>query len=410
MILAGDVGGTKANLGLFAAAGAPQPRSTEAPSQGAGTSRGAGGAPQPMAAEAPSQGAGTSHGSAGVHGGLRLVSAETFATADFPGLAAVIEAFLRRLPEAGGDAGAARVDAACFGVAGPVVDNRTSTPNLSWEIDGRALARGLKLPDVRLINDLVATAAGIPLLGAGEVASLQDGAAEPASGAGGAGLPDGGGGLPDGGAAAAPAGNQVLIAAGTGLGMALMPVIGGVRAIVPSEGGHADFAPRDEDETALLLYLRRRFGEHVSVERVVSGPGLRAIYEHLLAAGYAPEDPEVHAALVEGDPSRVIAEAALAGGDRLCSRALDMFIAAYGAAAGNLALLGMALGGVYIGGGIAPKILPRLAGGLFVRAFRDKGRFAGYLERIPVRVVLNERAAMLGAASCAAGSMPPQGG
>jgi glucokinase len=134
----------------------------------------------------------------------------------------------------------------------------------------------------------------------------------------------------------------------------------------------------------------------------VSGPGLRVIYEHLRDAGYAAESPAVSAALAAGDASRVIAEAALAGGDALCERALDMFIAAYGAAAGNLALLGTAVGGVYIGGGIAPKILPRLTGGSFIRAFLDKGRFAEYLRRIPVRVLLNDRTAMLGAARCAA--------
>jgi glucokinase len=364
MILAGDVGGTKANLGLFAPVG------------GSG-----GAAADPV--------------------NLRLVTAATFATAEFSGLAEVIEAFLRRLPGAGSAAGGSReVAAACFGVAGPVVDNRTSTPNLAWEIDGASLARGLSLPAVHLINDLVATAEGIPLLAAEEVVTLQAGTTEPGTGVGERG----------GSAAGTAPGNQVLIAAGTGLGMALLPVVGGTRVTVPSEGGHGDYAPRDEDEMALLLYLRRRFGEHVSTERVVSGPGLRVIYEHLLDAGYAPENPEVRAALAAGDPARVIAEAALAGGDRLCGRALDMFVAAYGAAAGNLALIGTALGGVYIGGGIAPKVLPRLTGGLFLRAFLDKGRFAGYLGRIPVRVVLNDRAAMLGAARCAAATTPAGAG
>ena len=359
MILAGDVGGTKVNLGLFEVAGG--------------------------AAAAP-----------------RLVAAATFASRDFAGLAEVIAAFLRRPPPraAAGDA----VTGACFGVAGPVIDNRTSTPNLAWEIDGGAVARELALPGVRLINDLVATAEGLPLLAADELATLQEGAAAPAAGA-----PEGGaaadGAAAAGGAAAGRAaapGNQVLIAAGTGLGMALLPVVGGVRVTVPSEGGHADWAPRDDDEVALLLYLRRRFGEHVSAERVVSGPGLHVIYECLRDTGHAAESPAVHDALAAGDPARAIAEAALAGADPLCSRALDLFVAAYGAAAGNLALTGTAVGGVYIGGGIAPKILPRLGNGGFIRAFLDKGRFAGYLERIPVRVVLNDRIAMLGAARCAA--------
>jgi glucokinase len=344
MILGGDVGGTKVNLGLF--------------ELGAGNPR--------------------------------LVSAASFASRDFAGLGEVAGAFLRQPAPLAAAAGRP-LAAACFGVAGPVIDNRASTPNLAWEIDGRALAEELGTPDARLINDLVATAAGLPMLAAGELAPLQTGVAEPGGTAG-----------PGGRGAGSGTGNQVLIAAGTGLGMALLPVVGGERVVVPSEGGHADYAPRNEDETALLLYLRRRFGEHVSAERVISGPGLGWIYEHLRDAGYAPESPTVRAVLAAGDPARAIAAAALAGGDRLCDRALDMFVAAYGAAAGNLALIGTAVGGVYIGGGIAPKILPRLAGGLFVRAFRDKGRFAGYLESIPIQVVLNDRAAMLGAARCAA--------
>ena len=362
MILAGDVGGTKVNLGLF------EP-------SGEGT------------------------------GPLRLLAAASFASSAFAGLAEVAEAFLRQASPVVAAAGRPEVTAACFGVAGPVIDNRTSTPNLAWEIDGGELARRLGLPAVLLINDLVATAEGIPLLADDELASLQAGDAR---------QPQAGVEAPRGRDASEPvAGNQVLIAAGTGLGMALLPVAGGVRVTVPSEGGHADYAPRDADEAALLLYLRRRFGEHVSVERVVSGPGLVVIYEHLRDAGDASESPAVSAALsaaapsatagdAGGDPARVIAEAALAGADALCGRALDMFISAYGAAAGNLALTGTAVGGVYRGGGIAPKILPRLAGGSFIRAFLDKGRFEAYLRRIPVRVLLNDRTAMLGAARRAA--------
>jgi glucokinase len=396
VILAGDVGGTKANLGLFEMAG-------EGP--------GAPGAPPPFGTLRTPESR-----------RLRLLATATFASSAFAGLGEVVEAFLRQLPPGAGAGGShPALTAACFGVAGPVIDNRTSTPNLAWEIDGDALARAWGLPGVRLINDLVATAEGIPLLPDDQLASLQEG--EPGPGAGAPRTSAGSG---------PPPGNQVLIAAGTGLGMALLPVVGGVRVTVPSEGGHADYAPRDEDEAALLLSLRRRFGEHVSVERVVSGPGLRAIYEHLRDSGYAAESPAVRAMLagrladtagaagaaeVAGaagtagaapaagaapDPAQVIAEAALAGADALCGRALDMFIAAYGAAAGNLALTGTAVGGVYIGGGIAPKILPRLADGSFIRAFLDKGRFGAYLRRIPVRVLLDDRTAMLGAARCAA--------
>ena len=373
VILAGDVGGTKANLGLFETAaveGAPAARP------------------------------------------LQLLAAASFASSAFAGLAEVVETFLRQVsPRVSAGGSHPEVTAACFGVAGPVIDNRTSTPNLAWQIDGGELARRLGLPAVLLINDLVATAEGIPLLADGELALLQAGEAQ---------QPRPEGEARPGREGSGPvAGNQVLIAAGTGLGMALLPLTGGCRATVPSEGGHADYAPRDEDEVALLLYLRRRFGEHVSVERVVSGPGLVVIYEHLRDAGHAPESPAVSAALsaaagrsaeTPGDPARVIAEAALAGADALCGRALDMFVSAYGAAAGNLALTGTAAGGVYIGGGIAPKILPRLAGGSFIRAFLDKGRFEPYLRRVPVRVLLDDRTAMLGAARRAAAMAAAQAG
>jgi glucokinase len=210
-------------------------------------------------------------------------------------------------------------------------------------------------------------------------------------------------------------GNRALIAAGTGLGMALVPRVGGVHAPVASEGGHMDFAPRDDDETALFQTLRRRFGGHVSVERVVSGGGLLNVYEHLRDQGFAPPNPEVERALrdadAETDPSRTISEAGLARRCGICARALSMFVAAYGAAAGNLALVGTATGGVYLGGGIAPKILPALAEGAFLRAFFDKGRFRAYMEAIPVRVILDERTALFGAARLAdrllAAARPP---
>ncbi|MFP5285740.1 MAG: glucokinase, partial [Thermoanaerobaculia bacterium] len=198
-----------------------------------------------------------------------------------------------------------------------------------------------------------------------------------------------------------PTGNRALIAAGTGLGMALLPRVGERWVPVPSEGGHMDFAPRTEEEIGLLRYLRERYGR-VSVERVVTGPGLFNLYSYLRDTYQIPENPQVREALAKGtDPARVIGEAALAGpgaGCEICSRAMDLFVAAYGAAAGNLALVGTATGGVYLGGGIAPKILPRLQGGLFLQTFEAKGRFVPYLERMPVRVILNDKAALLGAA------------
>lgn len=327
MILAGDVGGTKTNIGLFEV----------------------------------------------VDGVPRLVQAEKLRSQEYPGLAALLSAFLAR--HAG-----PRIEAACFGVPGPVLENRASALNLAWQIDGTLIAQQTELPNVLLINDLVATAEGIPLLQEDEVALLQRGAAT----------------------APAREGNRALIAAGTGLGMSLLPRMGDAWVPVASEGGHADFAPRNEEEIGLLLYLRERYGR-VSVERVLSGPGLFNIYSYLRDVQHAPENPLVREALAKGeDPAKVIGTAGLAStaGEScdLCARALRIFAAVYGAVAGNLALTGTATGGVWIGGGIAPKILPRLTDGLFIQTFVAKGRFVPFLERVPVRVILNDKAAMLGAA------------
>jgi glucokinase len=324
MILAGDVGGTKTNLGLFEREGE----------------------------------------------GLRRVRSDKFHSPDFPGLPAVIHAFL--------GAGEVRqeIEAACFGIPGPVIENRASTPNLAWVVDGARIGAEIGVERLALINDLVATAEGIQLLKAEEVAVLQEGSPE-------------------------PAGNRALIAAGTGLGMAFLPRVGDRWVPVPSEGGHADYPPRTEDEIDLLRYLREHFGR-VSAERVLSGPGLFNLYNFLRDARKMPEAPRVREALGRGeDPAKVIGEAAMASGPQrcdLCSRALDMLVVAYGALAGNLALLGTATGGLYLGGGIAPKILPRLVAGPFLQAFIAKGRFVPYLEKIPVRVILNDQAALLGAA------------
>jgi len=338
LILAGDVGGTKTNVGLFEA----------------GLSETGGGVP-------------------------RLVRAATFHSPDFPGLSAVLRAFLADEP-------GLIIEVACFGIAGMVLDNRVTAPNLTWEIDGALVAADLKVREVLLINDLVATAEGIPLLAESEVAVLQPGTPEPPG----------------------REGNRALLAAGTGLGMSLLPRIGDRWVPVASEGGHADFAPRNEDEIGLLRYLRERFGR-VSVERVLSGPGLFNIYQYLRDARHGEESPAVRQAIGQGaDPARVIGEHGLAPAScPLCARALEMFAAVYGAVAGNLALNGTATNGVWLGGGIAPKILPRLTDGLFIQSFLAKGRFVPFLERVPVRVILNQRAAMLGAARRAAMLLTP---
>ena len=337
MILAGDVGGTKTNVGLFEV----------------------------------------------IEGVPRLLRAEKLRSKDYPGLAALVAAFLSRNPGVPLE----DIESACFGVPGPVLENRASALNLAWDIDGDRVAKQAGLPRVLLINDLVATAEGIPLLEEDETAVLQPG------------MPHTPGQIPD------QPGNRALIAAGTGLGMALLPRMGDVWVPVPSEGGHADFAPRNEEEIGLLRYLRERFGR-VSIERVLSGPGLFNVYSYLRDVQQAPENPLVREALARGDdPARIIGEAGQAGlavpaGQRcdLCARALGIFVAVYGATAGNLALTGTATGGLWLGGGIAPKILPRLTDGLFLQTFVAKGRFIPFLERVAVRVILNDKAAMLGAA------------
>lgn len=331
LLLAGDLGGTNLRLGLFA------------------LDAGAAADPDPLP---------------------RLLHAETFASADFSGLEEVVRAFLAAVGVRGGE-----IAASCFGVAGPVVGNATRTPNLAWEIEGREVAAAVGIGRLVLINDLMATAEGLPALAGEQLVTLQ------------AGRPD-------------PRGHGALIAAGTGLGMALLPRIGDARLALPSEGGHQDFAPRNAEEAGLLETLRGEYG-HVSVERVVSGPGLVAIYRYLRGRGAAPEDPEVADRIERTDPGSAISRAA-AGGDPLCERALDLFVGAYGAAAGDLALVAFATAGVWVGGGIAPKLLDRLRHGPFLAAFRDKGRFRPMMEAVPVHVVLEPLTALLGAARVAA--------
>lgn len=302
---------------------------------------------------------------------LELEHSSAFTSSAYAGLTEIIEIFLAEAP-------AERIEIACFGVAGPVIQDRVETTNLPWQITGHKVAQEKGLARVVLINDLVAMAWGINALGEASLATVHAGDAT-------------------------SWGNAALIAAGTGLGMALLLPGQGTRLPMPSEGGHMDFAPRNDEEIGLLQFLQGRFGRHVSIERVVSGMGLRNIYEYLVAAGFAAEDLAIRRELQCSEaPARLISEAALAGRSHLCMKALDMFVAAYGAAAGNLALVGMAVGGVYLGGGIAPQILPKLTEGLFMEAFLDKGRFRSLLERIPVRVILKTETAMLGAAYHAA--------
>jgi glucokinase len=301
------------------------------------------------------------------HGSLTPLAEEHYPSARHESLYQIVQLFTaqhRLTPER-----------ACFGIAGPIVEGRVTTPNLPWSIEGSQLARTAELPAVQLINDLAANTYGIAALKDQDLATLNPGQAQP------------------GGAIA-------VVSAGTGLGESLAYWDGHSYRPLPSEAGHADFAPRNDMESQLFSYLRAQFGR-VSYERVVSGPGLVNIYRFLSFSCFAPQDPAVSAEMQAGDPAAVVSAAALAGRCRLCEKALAIFLAVYGAECGNAALRFLATGGVYLGGGIAPHILEKLRGPDFLDAFSDKGRLAPLLASIPVKVILNDRTALLGAALAA---------
>jgi len=302
-----------------------------------------------------------------VDGGLVTVAQAQFFSGNYGSLIAVVRAFLGTV--------ALVPERACFGIAGPVRGNRVLTPNLPWLVDGAELAALLGLPQVTLINDLQANAYGLPLLKEEDFAVLNPGEDD-------------------------PNGAIAVISAGTGLGETMAIRDGAMHRPLPGEWGHADFAPRNELENELLLHLRAEFGR-VSYERVLSGPGLVNIYRFLRDCHHLAETPEVVEAMAQGIPAAAISGAAMNGLCLLCSRALDLFVSLYGAEAGNLALRTLATGGVYLGGGIAPKIVERLHGPLFMQNFTAKGRLTPLLESIPVRVILNEHTALLGAGRCA---------
>lgn len=267
------------------------------------------------------------------------------------------------------------VASACFGIAGPVYRGMCRTTNLPWFVSERGIRRRFKWDHVRLINDLAATAMAVPLLEIRERTTLNRAKARKGQ-------------------------NIALLAPGTGLGEALLVHQHGDYIPVSSEAGHVDFSPNSEEEIDLWRCLRKRFG-HVSPERIVSGPGLVNIYNWLRAGGRYREPQWLRNRLQDADPARAITETALRKGHPLCSETMRVFLSVFGAVAGNLALTGMARGGVYLGGGISPKILPALRQGVFLKAFCDKGRFSDFMKTIPVRVILNEKAPLLGAAACA---------
>ncbi|MEP6643768.1 MAG: glucokinase [Acidobacteriaceae bacterium] len=301
-------------------------------------------------------------------GQFSLVSASIFPSREYTGLDEIVSKFV-----ASADV---RPDFACFGIAGPVRNGRVETSNLPWIIESKQLAEGLKIKHAVLINDVEANAWGVSALRPEEIVSLNT-------------------------IRATDDGNRAVIAAGTGLGEAGMYWDGTRHHIFACEGGHADFAPRNELEIDLFRYLGLRFG-HVSWERIVSGPGLLNVFNFLRDTGRGSEPKWLHDKMLSTDPAAAISSAAIEGQCGLCEQALDLFVSVYAAEAGNLALKIMATGGVYIGGGIAPKILPKLAGPLFMQAFIGKGRMQPLLESMPVHVIINDNIALLGAARRAA--------
>jgi glucokinase len=322
MILAGDVGGTKTLLALFEA-GPP----------------------------------------------LRPVRVESFHSASFPSLGAMVEAFRRDAPE--------RISAGALGVAGPIRGGTAALPNLSWSVDAASLAAQLGLPTLGLVNDLEASAWSLELLGEGDVETLLPGAPT-------------------------ADGHQAVISAGTGLGEAMLLRDGARRIAVATEAGHADLAPRTDLEIEVLRWLKGRH-RRVSWERVLSGRGLASVHAFLAATGRGEEPAPVSEAIgAAGDAAAAISAAALDGTSERCALALDLFAGFYGAEAGNLVLRALATGGLFLGGGIAPKILPWLRRESFREAFLDKGRLSPLLAATPVRVILDVRSALLGAARVAA--------
>jgi glucokinase len=320
-VLAGDIGGTKTVLALYAI-------------------------------EPPRQ--------------MSVVREAVFPSQQYSGLEAIVQEFL--------SAGSEQVAAGAFGVAGPVREGTVRTTNLPWRVEARHLVQVMGGARVRLLNDLEATAYGALFLPPQEIHTLNPGQPQ--------------------------RGNCAVIAAGTGLGQAFLFWDGTRYWPAATEGGHADFAPRDDKEAELFRFLRHEY-PHVSYERVLSGPGLVNIFRFLTEALGRPVSHAVRERLPAADPAAVIGEAGVDGTCATCVEAVEMFLSLYGAQAGNLALTVMGVGGVYVGGGIIVKLLPKVTAGVFLRAFVAKGRFTDFMADIPVYILLNPKTSQIGAAQVA---------
>ena len=295
------------------------------------------------------------------------LAVESFPSREAPDLENIVDQFLEGHP--------ASIYSACFGIAGPVINGRCKTTNLPWVVSETHMKRRFGWRHVRLLNDLAAAALAVPLLRRSEQVSLNKGIMQ-------------------------KKGNLALLSPGTGLGQAMLAYWDGEYVPLSSEGGHVSFSPTTEMEVELWRYLRKKYG-HVSVERVLSGPGLVNVYSWLRDSGRFEEPPWLKELMKQGDPAKAISENALLKEQALCVESLSLYVSMLGSVAGNLALTSLAVGGVYLGGGIPPKILPALQQGSFLKAFMAKGRFADFLARIPVRVIVNDKAALLGAAHAA---------
>lgn len=298
---------------------------------------------------------------------LRKIREETFPSQSYTAFDTILGEFLEKESPS-------NLRAICLGVAGTVIDGRSHATNLPWNLDEAELAAQRGVPRVKILNDLEAAAYGVLHLRADQLCVLQAGSR------------------------GKRAGNVAVIAAGTGLGEAMLYWDGAHYQPIASEGGHADFGPTTRLEAELWEYLSAKFGGHVSWERVLSGPGVHNIYSFLRDCGHGTESREVEERMATGDPNAAIAEFGLAGTDPLCVRTLEILASIYGAEAGNMALRYVAYGGVIVAGGVAPKLLPALQKGEFTRAFSAKGRLRSFLETIEVSVALDPRAPLIGAA------------
>ena len=320
-LLAGDIGGTKANIGLFSVKG----------------------------------------------NNIQSVCEKSFICKNYAGLEPILKEFVTISNK--------NITAASFGVAGTIHKGKCTPVNLPWTIEIKALQKLLNTEQVFILNDLEANALGISQLCPDEFETLNDGIEQE--------------------------GNAALISAGTGLGESILFWDGKSHIPFATEGGHTDFAPQSTLETELLAYLTLEFG-HVSYERIISGPGLHNIYLFLKDAGRFSSEPEwLSQRLKLEEPGALISELALSKESELCKKALDIFVSIFGSEAGNLALKALAVGGVYLGGGIAPKIIEKLKGGTFMNTFTSKGRLSNIVSDIPVKVILNDKTALLGAVNFA---------